>query len=181
MGARPRVRAVNRPGSGRANTRGCSMMTKWAPITALVLTGCGQPDVDACERFVKGELRSPSTYRQVALTQRDLPLSLKDFRAITGDRSEPLRDMIDKRSQNGIRTITITYDASNAYGTSVRETRECHFRLRDGKLLGDAQSFDLREKKQKLDRDFWDAARSGVIPNFNPADVPPEPERSCCL
>lgn len=63
----------------------------------MLLTGCNEA-VTACENVIKRDLRSPSTYERVSADHY--------------------------RLQNSI-TVSIEYDAANAYGTPVRETTSC--------------------------------------------------------
>jgi len=65
--------------------------------TLLLLAGCSRA-VTACEDAIKRELRSPATFEQVQATSYTLENSV---------------------------SVTIEYDASNAYGTPVRSTAHC--------------------------------------------------------
>lgn len=153
-----------------------------AVSAALMLTGCNRPEVTACENFVRDGLRSPSSYRRIGIETSDQAMSLSEFRNITGDKpGGVLEVMTDNAHKHGIRTVSLEYDAQNGFGATLRETRQCYFRMRDGELQGTASTFAAKAKLQKVNREFRDLMRSGALPNVNSADVPPEPEPSCCL
>jgi hypothetical protein len=67
--------------------------------------------VEACEIFIKERLRSPSTYQR-----------------ITSDGLGPSFESDGRR----VKMITIEYDAANAYGTPIRGSQQCTFKV-DGK------------------------------------------------
>jgi hypothetical protein len=97
-----------------------SVMTKILPFSSaltVVLSGCsmagGQPEVTACEEFIKSALRSPSTFKSVSSKSSD---------SKSGD-------------GKGVREIFIEYDAANAFGTPIRGSQICTFDLVDGKVL----------------------------------------------
>lgn len=67
-----------------------------------------KPEVEACEKYVLGGLRSPSTYERVS---------------------------VGSTKVGGELWISIVYDAANAYGTPVRETETCKFRVENGRAV----------------------------------------------
>lgn len=78
---------------------------------ALALAGCGAFDdgssraIRVCEKIVTDQLRSPSTYGRISVMTED---------AVQG---------------RGVRSIFITYDAANAFGTPVRGAQQCAFEV----------------------------------------------------
>jgi hypothetical protein len=159
-------------------------MRSWwmLPLSALVLVGCGQPEIDACEAYTKSGLRSPATYRKVAVKTIDESVTPEEFLKRRGDNpSDPARGLfLDgmRHSKVGIRNVVISYDADNAYGTPVRAEAICMFELRDGKLKDDTKEIQTRVKLAETDRDFRAMARAGALPNQGPIDAP---EKACCL
>lgn len=78
-------------------------------LAALALASCSSQKtlaVDACEGYIKAGLRSPSTYKVVETT---------------------LNDPIKADSGRFVRTISISYDAANAFGTPIRGAEICSF------------------------------------------------------
>ena len=70
-----------------------------------------EESAQACESFIKGRLRSPSTYQRAELTVSPEP---------DADRT---------------RSIFIKYDAANAFGTPIRGMQWCKFKVEaDGKF-----------------------------------------------
>ncbi|MBX9729692.1 MAG: hypothetical protein K2X59_00040 [Sphingomonas sp.] len=77
------------------------------------IEGWRKPEVAACRSFVSGGLRSPSTYSEI---------EARSERGKDGD-------------GNPMATVTISYDAANAYGTPVRGAQICYFAIsKDGKF-----------------------------------------------
>ena len=104
-----------------------------ASLTLLAMTlaagACSKPNDDAiaaCEKFIQGSLRSPSTYAKVSSKVSDQPITAEDLALY----------QLPKGSSSGpasVRTVFIEYDAANAYGTPVRGTEKCDFLLVDAK------------------------------------------------
>ena len=85
-----------------------------ALIARLVPPSGEERAIQACEKYIQGQLRSPSTYKRVGGIQ--IPPQIERY----GD---------------GIRTVIVTYDASNAFGTPVRGSAECAFAVgQDGQF-----------------------------------------------
>lgn len=98
-------------------------------LIALLLAGCEGREIAACEDYVKYGLRSPSTYGRVNVTTRDEP--------VTGPRIAELGGREPRGGQSlALRTVTIEYDAQNAFGTPIRSAAQCGFVLRDGEIAG---------------------------------------------
>jgi hypothetical protein len=75
----------------------------------VVLAGCNaldRPEVKDCENYLKGKLRSPSTYKRI---------STYSYAA------------------NGKQHVSIEHDAANAYGTPIRATQFCFYPIKNGK------------------------------------------------
>lgn len=159
------------------------MRTGWAPLLALTLAGCEKAEIGACETFVKEGLRSPGSYRRAAADLASHDMSLADFRKVTGDKpGGALEELAAQSKRRGIRTVTLHYDAQNAFGATVRETSQCLFRTEDGELSGDAdETVAAVMAGSKSERDFRELLRSGAGARVSPGDVPPDPARACCL
>ena len=158
------------------------MKSGWVPLAALVVAGCGQPEIKACEQYAKSGLRSPATYRRAGVRTIDERVTAEEFLTRRGDNpKDHARGLFLeglRRSNTGIRNIVISYDADNAFGTPIRGEQICMFQLRDGKLVDDEKEIQTRIKIAEADRDFRALARSGGLPNLGPQDVP---EKPCCL
>lgn len=110
--------------------------TKASALTMTMISACSDaPEIAACQDFLKGGLRSPSTYSEVSVRSEDLPMPAENLaRYQLADRSSP--------EKAGVRTVSIVYDAANAYGTPVRGVQTCHFLLKDrekGTLAADVE------------------------------------------
>lgn len=116
----------------------------------------GRPDVAACETYIRGVLKTPSTYRRASVQVMDSePLSQAEFDARTGlypvprltkaqAKADPMlaidanldamkRSLMEGREQR-VRTVLIGYDAENGFGAPIRELAACQFRLVDDEL-----------------------------------------------
>lgn len=84
---------------------------------AFVLTmlpGCslfGDTVISRCDDHIKSTLRSPSTYKRISVSTGLSPIS------------SPKEAWVNT-----------TYDAANAYGTPIRETASCYFKLKAGRV-----------------------------------------------
>lgn len=152
------------------------MWWKSAPIAALALAGCGQPDVDGCEQFIKSGLQAPATYNRVSIQTSDRPSSADEIRKLGG-----VALGTGEYMHYGLRSVAIQYDAANAYGTPIRSSEVCLFPLSDGKLRGDARSLASTVEMHENARSFRGLAAAGAIPNIKPGEVPPPQGPSCCM
>lgn len=151
-----------------------------------LLAGCGQPDVEACETFIKSELQAPATYRRVAITKVDSALmSMSEFRRRTGipdlrrDENETLRRYGELREGDrpSLRTLGITFEADNGYGVPVRATRVCAFKLIDGKLP-DGAEIESTARDAALKANSKQLIGAGLLPN---APASSDRKYDCCL
>lgn len=160
------------------------MKSTWALLLPLALLGCDKPEVAACEVFLKGGLRSPSTYHRVSVNSYDGPLgepALTQMREEDAerDRGNPEWAKIKRgleaqtpaaqRSQDTLREVFIEYDAANAYGTPIRGAQQCGFVLRNGEL---PSADSLRAKVSK-------AESARALRQLRGDDK--DPAYSCCL
>lgn len=76
--------------------------------TALILTGCARssPQIEACEQSLKWSLKTPDSYKRINASGIKIP-----------DHKPPYY------------SVSIEYDAANVYGTLIRETKLCAFKL----------------------------------------------------
>lgn len=127
-------------------------------LAVVGLQGCSfdyfdDPAVKACRVDLKSQLRSPSTYREIET---------------------------NLVSVAGINSVSVSYDAANAYGTPVRGAHNCNYLLYDGNFyfmfppedtdetflsntsrwlrLSSADLYKIPEGRTKLRRMFPDAA-----------------------
>jgi len=84
-----------------------------------------KPEVKACEKYVLGGLRSPSTYERVSA---------------------------ESTRVNDQQWVSLVYDAANAYGTPLRETELCKFRIMgDQVAVPHVADPDLARELRRLD------------------------------
>ena len=99
----------------------------------LAISGCSDENgsaIEACRDFVKGGLRSPSTYEEVSSSVSD---------------GEDV-------GQHDRRNVFIEYDAANAFGTPVRSTQLCSFEIDKAtrKLVRDASTSGTLAKADRV-------------------------------
>lgn len=116
----------------------------------------GRPDVAACETYIRGVLKTPSTYRRASVQVMDSErLSQAAFDLRTGlypvprptkaqakaDPTLPIDANLDAMRRSlmegrelRVRTVLISYDAENGFGAPIRSQAACQFRLLDGEL-----------------------------------------------
>ena len=155
------------------------------PLVGLALASCGSArEVAACEEFIKGELRSPSTYRRISVKSYDGPISerakaqlseAEARRAVDNPEWAKFRKERDANAPAGekaaetMRDVYVEFDSDNAYGTPVRGLQRCGFVLSNGSLLGETA---LRAKVSLAgaNRDYRNLTEDRT-----------EPEYPCCL
>lgn len=99
-------------------------------IVLLTVAGCSAFDsgeeqaAQACEAFVAEQLLSPSTYKRVSMTAPP---------HVPG---------------KGFRFVTVSYDAANAFGTPIRGTQTCAFKV--DKETGRFPQVDLMKSSASL-------------------------------
>lgn len=94
----------------------------WFSVAALF---ADKPEIEACEKYVLGNLRSPASYERV---------SARSTRV------------------DGQQWVTIVYDAANAYGARIRETELCKFRITGGQVaVPHVIDPDLARELRRLD------------------------------
>jgi hypothetical protein len=85
-----------------------------AVSTTAALSGCDaleDKSIKACESFIKARLRSPSTYKRIDATAYGVVI---------------------KSEGKNLKTVTVDYDAANAYGTPIRGDQMCSFEVDKG-------------------------------------------------
>ena len=101
-------------------------------FACLSLTACSSADWDAvntCEKFIKDNLRSPSSYEKQEAVW--------------------LEGTSEKHGKS-VRTLLVTYDADNAFGAAIRGGERCHFEVDDeGNFVAD---FDFARVIATADR-----------------------------
>lgn len=93
-------------------------------LCALALPGCSEA-LDACEDVIKAELRSPATYERV------------ESNVYRFEQEEP-----------PYISVTVRYDAANAYGTPIRSLAVCTIPIKDGQADIESISTSGLERRQ---------------------------------
>ena len=112
------------------------MRVLFTSLISFALTGCDKvgewqhPELAACESFISGGLRSPSTYKRINV-EYDRP---------------------QMNSASNTKNVHIEYDAANAYGTPVRASQLCEFKTdSSGKFVPEPES---AASSAAISRDF---------------------------
>ncbi len=149
------------------------MRTVLLALLVLPFTGCdrlglGNPEeVKACRVFAQAGLSAPSTYTEASVRSFDNPIAEEEVRRrYFPDADDELQRMRMDRLRGrrlGIRSIFLSFDAANAYGTPLRQLAGCDFLLVDGELASpgmlesDARAaamvLDTRRLAEALDND----------------------------
>jgi len=96
----------------------CSAVDEWR-----------NPEVAACENFIKEGLASPSSYHRIKFLTDDEEISAEDYAYGKGwTPNSPFFDLAIKEAVDpAIRSASIEYDAANGYGTPIRSFGFCQF------------------------------------------------------
>lgn len=90
-----------------------------AACSAFTLSACSfEPQVKACETFVREKISTPSTLKVVSTSY--VPGSAKGIRGL-----DPAGEVM---------LVSVEYDSENEYGASVRSTAHCAFPMKQGQL-----------------------------------------------
>ncbi|MDB5681676.1 MAG: hypothetical protein JWO16_1481 [Sphingomonas bacterium] len=157
-------------------------------VSAIALSGCGKPDVAACESYLKKKLKSPATYQRVDVKSYDEgPMTLDAFRTSMGllptaqaDELGKLDSQLLKGRKISKRQVFVTYDAANAFGTPIRGIEVCTFRLADGELEP-ADRLESYAGQAALDDQMRELAASGAIAPSAVSKSPPPVGGACCI
>lgn len=140
---------------------GCSRLEQWR-----------QPEVAACEDFVRGKLKAPTTYRRAKSTVIDEKLSLESWNALQkvrlGAMSDQFQDMTKRSSdEGGVRSVLLEYDAENGFGVPMRGMEICKFLM--SSFPKDEFEVKPDAESSKLARMIWQLEEDST------------PEPMCCL
>ena len=139
----------------------------------LLLAGCDKPDVKACEDFILDGLRSPSSYRRVAISVSETPIAFEAVRKISAA-PELYTPSTDFRMNTAepliIRVVRVEFDAENAFGAALRSKTTCAFRHTKGSALNSMVSLARARERDRLR-----AAADPAIPDL------PELPYPCCI
>lgn len=137
------------------------------PAALLMLSACGQADVQACEQFIKSGLKAPSTYKQISLKTYDEQLSLPEFLQRTGQKNlhPVIQRGLELQAEDGLglRTIVIESEAANGYGVPIRSTDICAFKLVGGKVE-DKRALDMHVSSAENRRSSAQLREAGYLP-----------------
>ena len=89
-------------------------------VLPMLLCSCGgngyEPAIQACEKFIEGSLKSPSTYKRVSANV---------------DQSAVMY------AGKSTKSVSVSYDAANAFGTPIRAAEICRFEVdQNGAFVG---------------------------------------------
>ena len=156
-------------------------------VAAVGLAGCGDPEIKACEVFVKEGLASPSSYSQINVVTFTDALSYEMLRDATGSKGNAALENALKLSATdpGVRTVLLEYDADNRVGATLRESAVCHFAMTDvanekfyreddlsGLAERAASQNDFRVLLPGLGHESKPPVGCCLDWNFNPLDLP---------
>lgn len=156
----------------------CEKKLCLASIGALSLASCGQPEVKACEQFIKSGLKAPSTYKRLALSVHDERVTWEQhLRESPNDRNV---EIFRKAYEHGQlrRIVALDYEASNAFGVPIRSSEQCAFGLQEGKVADRTRLLNS-VKIAEAQRSFRQVNEAGALPNGVQLDMP-EPTYPCC-
>jgi hypothetical protein len=140
----------------------------------LMLAGCGdRPEVAGCESFIKDSLKSPASYRRVSVSIRDHPTNEAELKTLYG------QHVFIVGKSPGLRIVSITSDAANSYGTPIRSTEECAFKLNEGKV--DETFLESDVQRAESQHALHSLMASGTIPGVSPSQAEPEKKYPCCV
>ena len=156
-------------------------MKSFAFAFLLMLGGCDtidgwrNPEVAACETFIKEGLASPSSYDRVKFLTGNDAISKNDYAYGEGwTPKSPFFEFAKRKAIDpSIRAVSIEYGAANAYGTPIRSFGYCEF------LMSNAASGDFGDEPSK-------AANSIIRMNAVAALAPglteqQRTQKPCCL
>ena len=145
--------------------------------SSALLSACGEPEVEACEEFIKDGLKSPSSYKRASVSKLDETISQEMFLENHGKIDTFDKHWLDDGRLTQ-RIVAIEYDADNSFGASIRGAGICEFHLIDGELPSQI-SLDASVSMAIAQRSMRELGRAGLIPNEGKLDIP-EPRYGCC-
>jgi hypothetical protein len=112
----------------------------------MALGACDDPEVRACEVFLKKTLRDPTSYKRISITKADQHFAnWKAYQERTGD-ERPLSIAksfgVAPAGRPGLRTVAVSYEAANGVGDPVPGRQICAFELRNGELGKNAEDLE---------------------------------------
>jgi hypothetical protein len=143
---------------------------------ALAISGCDSAAIEACEKFVKDSLSSPSSYSRVSITEHTQPISIAELHEL---RPPSAMDQI-LEGERSLYLVGIEYDAENAFGASLRSANVCAFEMRNGELPSDEA---IRTKARMSARrvSLRGMVDSGIVPEAEPGSLGEARKYDCCL
>jgi hypothetical protein len=168
-------------------------VVKWLGVLIAIAIGIGaigwhwterdQPDVLACEAYVRSKLADPSAYRRENLKRRDTDhLDINSFYKMSGKPAsvvgvpelEQAWRIIDegaaRRGDLQLRLLDLTY---SRWGGDAPQTQVCAFRLVDGELQGHEALMENAEGSLQKSVETLAILRGGRRPA--------KPKYPCCL
>ena len=170
------------PGTSRAEHEGYYMRPLILAPTIL-LAGCNQltstfdePEVQACEHFLKETLGSPASYDRVEVIIRHESISAKELDEITVN--PPLLANKDP----GLLFVSIEYDAKNGYGSVTRASQLCAFETDGGEFPPGGEAVLMSEARMAASATaLRDLVASGAVDGTSLSDLGPSRKYPCCL
>ncbi|QTH20147.1 hypothetical protein HRJ34_17510 [Rhizorhabdus wittichii] len=121
-----------------------------AATCSLSLNACSlQPQVTACETFVREKIDTPATFKVVSTS------------SVSGSAKDVAR--LDPAGQ--VMLVSIEYDAANQYGAPIRSKAFCAFPMKNGRLPS------LEDMKRHASASAW-AVKLGL---YRPLHTEPDP------
>lgn len=152
-----------------------------ALLAIALLPGCdGREEVRACEAFVKGQLKAPSTFNQVEANVYTSPIDLLTLRRDYYPKQLSDEDKTALNAARGKRleltTVFMKYDADNSFGTPLRDMAACDFLVIDGRpTQTDERLAEILGQNALL--------RKQINSSYEYYTPPPETEKGhdCCI
>lgn len=142
----------------------------------MLLCGCDKPAVSGCEDFIVSQLKAPSTYKRIDVSESDDPTPYAEMvRLGMIDTSAALRRFVPNmdiklNEPDTLHKVLVTYEANNSFNAPLRGAAVC--------------AFPTQGTKDGLDKDTVQSAvihakASAALRALKPDQ--PEPEYPCCL
>ncbi|PKP77431.1 MAG: hypothetical protein CVT81_09375 [Alphaproteobacteria bacterium HGW-Alphaproteobacteria-3] len=100
--------------------------------------------VKTCEKILKTRLKAPSGYDRIAITQREIPITVKEWWRVRKAEMSPLVPLLDREAkrmeERGDKPAwliaLIEYEAPNSFNARLRGVAECIHLSTDGSSRG---------------------------------------------
>ena len=134
--------------------------TTLAVLPLIFTSSCGMFDakiVTACEDVIKERLRSPSNYQRVSINREEKVLTKTDYfnYLYANVASSPIREAKNQQFERGelkpvTYSLTINYDAPNAYNAPIRSRSTCEYTNEQGTDAGASEVTVIVDGKDQI-------------------------------